>query len=146
MSEKNNSFRVFVDSNVLISAMRSQNSLSSKLLQVLITEHHLIVCSYSINEVSKVLSERFPEAMSAWDRFLTSLEFELTYTPTDPSYYAAPNIRDEKDIPILVSAIIAQPDILVTGDYDFHTPEIREHFAVYTTADFLKIFGIELKH
>lgn len=146
MSEINNSFRVFVYSNVLISAMRSQKSLSSKLLQFLITEHHLIVCSYSINEVSRVISERFPEAMLAWDHFFTSLEFELTYTPTDPSSYPAPNIRDEKDIPILVSAIIAQPDILVTGDYDFHTPEIREHFAVYTPADFLKSFGIKIDH
>lgn len=140
MSGKNNAFRVFVDSNVLISAMRSHKSLSSKLLHFLITEHHLIVCSYSINEVSKVLSERFPETMSIWDRFLSSLEFELTYTPADPTSFSAPNIRDEKDIPILVSAIIAQPDILVTGDYDFHTPEIREHFAVYTPADFLRAY------
>ena len=43
-------------------------------------------------------------------------------------------------MPILVSAILAQPDVLVTGDYDFHTPEIQEYFAVYTPGDFLRTF------
>jgi len=145
MSEKNNVFRVLVDSNVLISAMRSEKSLSSKLIHLLINEHHLIICSYSITEVSRVINERFPEALLLWDRFMSRLEFELTYTPTDPSSFEAPFIRDEKDVPILVSAIIAQPDILITGDYDFHTPEIQEYFAVYTPADFLKNFNNETK-
>ena len=51
-----------------------------------------------------------------------------------------PPIRDEADIPILVSVIIAQPDILITGDQDFHKSEIQEYVAVYTPSDFLKVF------
>lgn len=54
MSKKNNSFRVFIDSNVLISAIRSQNSVSSKLLNLVITEHRLVICTYTIIEVSRV--------------------------------------------------------------------------------------------
>lgn len=84
--------------------------------------------------------QTIPEAVPVWERFLSRLEFELTYTPTDFTSFPIPHIRDEKDIPILVSAAIAQPDILVTGDRDFHTPEIQAHFVVYTPADFLRAF------
>lgn len=79
MSKKSNSFRVFVDSNVLISAMQSKASVSRKLLLLLAEEHHLIICSYSITEVSRIISKRFPNKLSEWDRFLTQLEFELAY-------------------------------------------------------------------
>lgn len=72
---------------------------------------------------------------------LVALDFELAYTPTDFSEIKVPYFRNEKDLAILVSAIIAHPDMLVTGDYDFHTNEIREYFAVYTPAEFLQYFG-----
>ncbi|MHB8127208.1 MAG: putative toxin-antitoxin system toxin component, PIN family [Desulfitobacteriaceae bacterium] len=146
MNEKNNVFRVFVDSNVLISAMQSETSVSRKLLLLLAEEHQLIICNYSIAEVSRILNKRFPNKLPEWDQFLTRLEFELAYTPSDISSFSAPYIRDEKDIPILVSAILAQPDILVTGDHDFHTPEIQEYFAVMTPGDFLRNFSKEVNH
>jgi putative PIN family toxin of toxin-antitoxin system len=141
MSEKNNALRVFVDSNILISAVLSKASISSQLIHLLIEEHHIMICSYSLTEVSRVISDKFPDQIAAWDKFLSTLEFELTYTPTDLSAVRTPYIRDEKDKPILLSAMIAQPDVLVTGDQDFHTPEIQEYFAVYTPADFIRYFG-----
>ena len=140
MSE-NSDLRVFVDSNVLLSAIRSEKSVSSHLLSLVIERHHLVICSYSITEVSQVISKRFPEAMTVWDSFLTSLEFELTYTPAHPLSFSAPPIRDPKDLPILVSALAAQPDIFVTGDQDFHTPEIQEHLVVLTPSEFLRAFA-----
>ena len=121
--------------------MQSTTSISRKLLLLLSEEHHLIICSYSISEVSRVLHKRLPNKLAEWDHFITRLEFELVYTPSDPSSFSAPYIRDDKDVPILVSAILAQPDMLITGDYDFHTPEIRANFAVYTPADFLRNFN-----
>jgi putative PIN family toxin of toxin-antitoxin system len=141
MSEKSNFFRVFVDTNVLISAMTSKASVSRKLLLLLSEEHQLIICSYSIEEVSRVLSKKFPDKLAEWDQLLTRLEFELTYTPSDFSAFEVPHIRDPKDLPILVSAKVAQPDIIVTGDLDFRTPEIEEYFTVMTPADFLNAYS-----
>ncbi len=143
MSETNKGLRVFVDSNILISAVLSEKSNSGRLLRILIEQHHLIICSYSLTEVSKVIQRKFPTHIAKWDKFLTTLEFELTYTPSDLSTVKIPPIRDEADVPILVSVMIAQPDILINGDLDFHTPEIQEYFAVYTPADFLRCFGHE---
>ncbi|MEW6697866.1 MAG: putative toxin-antitoxin system toxin component, PIN family [Bacillota bacterium] len=134
------------DSNILVSAVLSNLSLSSKLLTLLIEEHHLIICSYSITEVSKVISRKFPKHIAKWDKFLTTLEFEIAYTPSDLSTVKAPYIRDPKDLPILVSAMVAQPDILIIGDMDFHTPEIQDHFTVMTPGDFLTIYSSETNH
>ena len=64
MSGTNNGMRVFVDSNVLISAVISDKSISSQLLKVIVEKHHLIICSYSITEVSKVLDRKFPNHIS----------------------------------------------------------------------------------
>lgn len=146
MNVKSNALRVFIDSNILVSAVLSNMSLSSKLLRLLIEEHHLIICSFSIAEVSKVISRKFPNHISKWDKFLTTLEFEIAYTPSDLSTVKAPYIRDPKDIPILVSAMVAQPDILITGDMDFHTPEIQEYFTVLTPGDFLTIYSSDTNH
>ena len=138
---ENSGLRVFVDSNVLISAMQSENAASRDLLLLLSENHQLIICSYSLTEVSRVLLKRFPDKLPEWDRFLNRLEFELVYTPTDPFSFSVPLIRDDKDLPILVSAILAQPDIMVTGDYDFHTPEIKEQIVVMTPVEFLRAFA-----
>lgn len=146
MNGKSNALRVFVDSNILVSAVLSESSIASKLLTLLIEQHHLIICSYSITEISKVIDHKFPTIIPKWDKFLTTLEFELAYTPSDLSTVKVPHIRDPKDLPILVSAMVAQPDIIVTGDFDFHTPEIQEHFTVMTPADFLRTFSDDLSH
>ncbi len=55
MKGKSNALRVFIDSNILVSAVLSESSMASKLLKLLIEEHHLIICSYSITEVSQVI-------------------------------------------------------------------------------------------
>jgi putative PIN family toxin of toxin-antitoxin system len=140
MNETRNKFRVFIDSNVLISAFISEESPSRQLLRTLIQDHHLILCSYSLNEVSRVLKNKFPGKMTDWDYMLTNSDFELTYTPEDLSIFDTPYIRDPDDLPILVSALIAEPDMFVTGDKDFFTQEIQEYLVVYSPTDFLRNF------
>lgn len=146
MNGKSNALRVFIDSNILVSAVLSNSSLSSKLLTLLIEEHHLIICTYSITEVSKVINRKFSKHIAKWDKFLTTLEFEIAYTPSDLSTVRVPYIRDPKDIPILVSAMVSQPDIFITGDMDFYTPEIQEHFTIMTPGDFLNAFSGDINH
>ncbi|MDR6224358.1 hypothetical protein [Desmospora profundinema] len=68
---------------------------------------------------------------------LNSIQMRYRYTPKHFDF-PIPPIRDKADI--LASAVLVQPDIILSGDEDFHTREIREHFAVYTPADFLRDF------
>jgi putative PIN family toxin of toxin-antitoxin system len=140
MRESKNKFRVFVDTNVLISAVLSRESVSHQLIEHLMENHHLMICSHTLTEIFDVMRKRFPDKIPLWDQYFSRLDFKLIYTPSDPTTFSTPYIRDEKDIKILISAILSNPDIVITGDKDFHTEEIREYFAVYTAADFLRDF------
>jgi len=46
-------------------------------------------------------------------------------------------IQDPKDAAILATVIQAKPDIFITGDHDFHTPEVAVITKVLTTKDAL---------
>lgn len=58
--------------------------------------------------------------------FLSKLSFELVYTPADINSASYPNIRDKEDLPIFVSALLSDVDILITGDKDFFELEINK--------------------
>jgi predicted nucleic acid-binding protein len=47
----------------------------------------------------------------------------MAFTPKWQEYM--PDIRDEKDKPVLAAAIIADVDIIVSGDYDFSAINIE---------------------
>lgn len=124
--EEGQALRVFVDSNILISALISSASVASQFLTVVLNEHRLVLCDYGITEVEQVIHRKFPKLLPQWELFLTALDFEMVHTPSDLAILAAPDIRDAKDRPILISALIAQPDVFVSGDQDFHSQEIAE--------------------
>lgn len=134
-----NKFRIFIETNVLISAVIQPNSISRRCINFILDHHYALICSYTIDEVFRIVGERFPEGQIVWDHLLSGMDFELIYTPKHIDF-PIPPIRDKDDEPILASAVLAQPDIVLTGDKDFHTTEIKEHFAVYTPADFLRDF------
>ncbi|WP_460000582.1 PIN domain-containing protein [Paradesulfitobacterium aromaticivorans] len=109
MNGKSNALRVFIDSNILVSAVLSNSSLSSKLLTLLIEKHHLIICSYSITEVSKVINRKFPKHIGKWDKFLTSLEFEIAYTPSDLVSKSSEVISEDLPVSILYKYVPSYP-------------------------------------
>ena len=76
--------------------------------------------------------------MQHLERYLEWREFELFVTPHDLRHVVIPSVRDTKDEPVLASAILADVDILITGDKDFSTVQ-TDHPAVLTPAAFLKL-------
>lgn len=113
--------RIFCDTNVLISAVLSEKSVSAQLFEFVIEEHDLLICSYSIVEASRVIERKFPQWLSKWDEFLTALEFEITYTPKDLSTVKTSPIRDQADLPILVSAIVDKANAEKRGLFVFRS-------------------------
>lgn len=74
------------------------------------------------------------------DRFIQELPFSLAYTPERIDAKKYPEIRDKKDLPILVTAILEDVDILITGDADFAAVEIKRP-EVLTPAGFLEKYA-----
>jgi uncharacterized protein len=128
--------RVMIDTNVFISALLFPSSQMSELFEKLIDEHEIVLCSHIIDELHRVFEEKFHQKKKALERFLISFPFEYFYTPQtiDASNY--PNIRDKQDLPIIVSAILADVDVIITGDSDYFDIEI-ERPEVLKPADFI---------
>ncbi len=128
--------RVMIDTNVLVSALLFPSSQMSELLDKLIDEHEIVLCSHIIDELHRVFDDKFHHKKKVLERFPTKCPFEYFYTPLaiDAEYY--PNIRDKDDLPILVSAILADVDVILTGDNDYFSVEM-DRPEVLRPVDFL---------
>lgn len=141
MGEKAELLRVFIDSNILFSAIAFPGSTARRVVERIFQTGTLVVCSYSIDEIKMVFARKLPHKLDVWEEFLKTAPFELVDTPSNLKEQELPYIRDEKDIPILASVLLSQPDCFVTGDKDFHTDEIKKRIKVLTPAEFLLEFG-----
>jgi putative PIN family toxin of toxin-antitoxin system len=106
-----------IDTNIIISALFYPNGRVSALLKSVMDVHSICIASHSLDEIQRVVARKFPAEVSIVDDFLNELTYELLRTP----HFMAdlPEIRDIDDRPILASAILADVDVLLTGDKDF---------------------------
>lgn len=122
--------RIMIDTNVVISAALFPNSEVARVVWDISLKHELVLCSYSIEELHEVFKRKFNTKMNVLDEFLTELSYELAFTPSIINKENYPDIRDPKDLPILVSSIISDVDMLLTGDKDFHVLSIEKPLIV----------------
>jgi putative PIN family toxin of toxin-antitoxin system len=111
--------RVMFDTNILISAGLFAGKRTSSLTLQIADKQSVVLSSRIIDELRAVIELKFPDRKSALERFLHRLSYELSSTPAKIDKDRYPRIRDEKDYPILASAIIANVDVFITGDKDF---------------------------
>ncbi len=107
--------RVFLDTNVLVSAFATRG-LSADVLRLVLSEHALITGDVVLRELARVLSNRIRLPKARIDEIVAFLrEFEVAPKPRVPSPIA---VRDEDDRWVLASAVSGAADVLVTGDRD----------------------------
>ena len=113
-----------VDSNVIISAALFPESAVGKVLFHVAKNHKLVLCQYTIDELSNVFKKKFPKKEECLNGFIKKIKYELIdMNIRDLKNY--PKIRDKHDIPVLANAIDAKVNILITGDKDFEGIEIE---------------------
>jgi len=98
------------------------------------------LCSYVIDELNEVVEEKFPSKQKILDSFLSKIPYELEYTPKNIPDIKEIEMRDAKDKPILYSAIIANVDILITGDKDFDDVDV-EKLEIMNATEFVHRYG-----
>jgi putative PIN family toxin of toxin-antitoxin system len=113
------------DTNILISAGIFNGSHLSELVFDIADNYQLVLSSQIINELWRVVDRKFPSRKLVMDRFLRHLSYVISYTPVEIDENIYPIIRDKSDYPILASALIADVDVLITGDHDFYVLDIR---------------------
>ena len=111
--------RVFVDTNIVISALLFPNGKTAKVFSHLLRKHTVIISSYTREEFKEVFEKKFPTKMKQLEIFFNGINFEEFATPDKIDRQKYPSMRDVKDLPILASAILSDSDILLTGDKDF---------------------------
>ncbi len=116
--------RVFVDTNIVISAMLFPNGKVAKVFSHLLEKHTLIISSYTKEECTEVFQKKFPSKIKQLEIFFDGINFEEFKSPEKIDEKKYPKIRDIKDLPVLVSAILSDADILLTGDKDFEDIKI----------------------
>ncbi len=129
--------RIMLDTNILISAILFRSESLSRLIEKVTEEYTLVLSTYVVDELKAVVERKFPSKIKAIEKFLIALSYELEYSPQD--YDDAPlfEIRDQKDYMVLHTAIIADVDILITGDKDFDDIQI-ERPEIMTPKQFLE--------
>jgi putative PIN family toxin of toxin-antitoxin system len=124
-----------IDTNVFISALLFPSRQMDRLMYKIATEHRLVLSSYVVEEILNVTRRKFGDKVETVDMLLSQLPYELVYTPGQPRPGLF-EIRDEKDYPVLYSAITEDVDIFITGDKDFDELDL-ERPEIITPSAFL---------
>jgi len=105
--------RVFLDTNVLVSAVATRGICADVLREVLVS-HRLVVSSDLLREIEKVLHEKVKVPQSLISDFIALIEEDALLSEASP--LSDIKIRDRRDVPILSAALNAGADLFVTGD------------------------------
>lgn len=107
--------KILTDTNILISAVWSKNSLIAKLLIFIADNHKLYLTTQNITEFKEAVHRKMPQKQAE----ITTLLSKLSYKEISTSSHTHRIIRDATDQPILNAAIKHKLDIIITGDKDF---------------------------
>lgn len=107
--------KIFADTNFLVSAF-SSNGFSAKLFQFILTHHFLQTGEFNLIELKRILKTKLKLPSNIVDEAEILLrQFHVEPIPLYKTNYF---VRDSDDDWVLASAIVANADILVTGDKD----------------------------
>jgi len=112
--------RIMIDTNVIMSAIYNPDSKPASVLNHICENHELVLCDYIIAECYDVVRRKFPHHTVIFDKLLASLGYELVAAPREGLI-----MPDPKDSPILNAAIIADVDLIISGDKHFLALDIE---------------------
>jgi putative PIN family toxin of toxin-antitoxin system len=107
--------RIFLDTNVLVSAYRARG-LCADLVELILTAPDYELITVNLGELKRILRSRFKVSKGVIETVERELR-EQTIIPK-PSHPSKLPIRDPDDRWVLASAIEGKAHLLVTGDKD----------------------------
>jgi len=105
--------RIFLDTNVLVSAVATRG-LCADVLREILTRHQLIVSDSLIKELKKALSKKLAVPKDLVSEFVAFIQKESHFSTS--SALPDVDIKDKNDIPILSCALNGEADLFITGD------------------------------
>ena len=125
--------RVFLDTNVLVSAVATRGLCADVLRQVF-TSHELIISEYLIKELERVLEDKFKFPQDVVEEYVLLLHQDAIVA--DEVNHLSISLKDRSDIPIFKAALHAKADVIVTGDFELQTLGRIENLLVLSPRGF----------
>ena len=132
--ERTDMMKILVDTNILFSAILFPRSKPAAALLHTARYHNMVLCDRNLIDI---LTRKAPDYLPDAEVLLAELSYELI----PAAYHAEKLIRDAKDQPILNAAIVADVDMILTGDKDFLCLDM-EHPRCITASQFLEMEGL----
>jgi len=112
--------RVFLDTNVLVSALYSADGPPGAILRLHVDERITIVVSQLVvDELIRAIRRKFPDALPLLREFLLNTPPEVVPDPTGEEIQTFAGGVNRSDAPLLAAAVMAGVDYLATGDSAF---------------------------
>ena len=125
--------KVFIDTNVLVSAVATRG-LCADVLREVLSFHELLVSEHLFSELRRVLVEKIGTPAEIADDLEELLRRDsiLVASLTVPLI----DIADKDDLPIVGAAFSGNADILVTGDRELLALQRVEHLRILSPRQF----------
>ncbi len=105
--------KVFLDTNVLVSAVATRGLCADVLREVLVS-HQLVISAPLIQELKNALREKLGLPHELISEFVEILKQDTTLST--PAALPGIEIEDKDDLIILSSALSGEADLFITGD------------------------------
>ncbi len=125
--------RVFLDTNVLISAVASRG-LCADVMREVLTSHELVVCEPLIKELQRNLKNKIKLSVELIEEFVSLLQKDTIQI--QPENIITINGIDENDRKILSCAIEGEAEVFVTGDKELLNLRSIEKLKIISPREF----------
>jgi putative PIN family toxin of toxin-antitoxin system len=125
--------KVFLDTNVLVSAVATRGLCADVLREVLLS-HQLIVSADLLNELEKVLRDKIGLPQPLLSEFVEFIQQDARLFESSPLQKVS--VKDKTDIPILSAALNGKADLFVTGDSELIELERLENMEIVSPRAF----------
>ena len=130
--------KIFIDTNILISAALFPNSKPAKAFDKAKYQTG-IICEQNINEMIETFYKKFPDRFPYLEKFLSENLRHLHIVPMSIEINVLEQkIRDVKDRPLLRTAIENGAEYFLTGDKDFLESGVKNP-KIINVSDFLDL-------
>ncbi len=128
--------RVFLDTNVLVSAVATRGLCADVLREVLVS-HQIVISSPLLNELTNILHSKFGIPFDVITEFIEILNQDVILSGQSES--AVIDIQDQDDVIILSTALSGGAELFVTGDKEILALEKIQHMEIVSPRKFWEI-------
>jgi predicted nucleic acid-binding protein len=111
--------KIFLDSNVILSGLLSDRGAPRIILDILSLRFPFITAAtgqYNLMEIERNIAKKLPEIKDIYREYFPKIHLTVIPTPKKKDLRKSRGIINDKDLPVLISAMNFGADFLVTGD------------------------------